>query len=271
MKQARPSSVAPERPSLPAGRPSSPGWQQTLAPGRLPAWVLLPLRLFLGVTFVYAGLQKLTDPHYFRKGTASYIGTQITSFAHGTPLSGLLLNVALPHAQFFGALIALGELAIGLGTLASVLMRPAAFFGALLSLIFFLSASWRVQPYFYGADIVFLFAWITLLLAGPASGGWPMYDARLAERALATMPAPRRPQLARVLAVVLGVTPATVAPEPLTAVPAATQAASGRQPAARRPVVGPPTAPDRGRTAPPQIGPRGGLKGVGRGGGGQRG
>jgi thiosulfate dehydrogenase [quinone] large subunit len=141
--------------------------------------VLVPLRLFLGVTFVYAGLQKLTDPQFFRPSAPRYIGHQITAFAHGSPISGLLLHVALPHAIFVGGLIAFGEIAIGIGTLIGMLARPAACFGLLLSLVFFLSASWKVYPYFYGADIVFCFAWISLGLAPHA--GLPSLDAALAQ------------------------------------------------------------------------------------------
>jgi uncharacterized membrane protein YphA (DoxX/SURF4 family) len=144
----------------------------------LPSWVLLPLRLFLGVTFVYAGLQKLTDPHYFRPSAPGYIGRQITGFAHDSPIGGFLLHVAVPHATMFGALVAYGELALGLATLAGFLMRLAACAGLLLSLIFFLSASWRVYPYFYGADIVFV-------LAGSRSclrGRWPVACPRSTRR-----------------------------------------------------------------------------------------
>ena len=135
--------------------------------------VLLPLRLFLGITFLYAGIQKLTDPQFFNPSATGFIGKQIMAFAHGSPIHNILLHVALPHAVFFGALIALGEIAIGIGTLVGFLFRPAAFFGMLLSLMFFLSASWHVYPYFYGADIVFFFAWTPLLLAGPLGSGLP--------------------------------------------------------------------------------------------------
>lgn len=147
---------------------------------RLPGWVFAPLRLFLAVTFIYAGIQKLTDPQYFNPHAARFIGRQIQGFATGSPIHGLLVSVALPHAAFWGGVIAWGEIAIGLGTLAGLLLRPAAFFGLLLSLLFFLSASWRVFPYFYGADIVFIFAWATLLLAGPLAGGLPALDPWLA-------------------------------------------------------------------------------------------
>src|SRR5712692_5140651 len=80
---------------------------------RLPVWVLLPMRLFLGVTFVYAGIQKLTDPQYFRPSAAGYVGKQIMGFANKSPIHGFLVNIVLPHATFFGALVAYGELAIG--------------------------------------------------------------------------------------------------------------------------------------------------------------
>jgi thiosulfate dehydrogenase (quinone) large subunit len=148
-----------------------------------PGWPLAPLRLFLGVTFVYAGIQKLTDPQFFNPKATGYIGKQIQSFAHGSPISGLLLHVALPHASFFGGLIAYGEIAIGLGALVGLLARPAAFFGMLLSLMFFLSASWRVYPYFYGADIVFTFAWLAMLLAPHA--GLPNLDEEAARQVAA--------------------------------------------------------------------------------------
>ena len=141
-----------------------------------PPWALAPLRLFLGVTFVYAGLQKLTDPQYFDPTASGYIGKQIIGFATDSPIHWLLMDIAAPHAMLFGALVAWGELAIGVGTLLGLLFRPAAFSGGLLSLIFFLSASWSVRPYFYGADIVFVFGWLTLYLAGPGGTGLPAID-----------------------------------------------------------------------------------------------
>src|SRR6266568_5238528 len=150
--------------------------------------VLLPLRLFLGITFLYAGIQKLTDPQFFNPSATGFVGKQIMAFAHGSPIHNVLLHVVLPHAMLFGGLVALGEIAIGIGTLLGFLFRPAAFFGMLLSLMFFLSASWHVYPYFYGADIVFFFAWTPLLLAGPLGSGLPSIDAVLVRRILTDMP-----------------------------------------------------------------------------------
>jgi thiosulfate dehydrogenase [quinone] large subunit len=167
--------------------------------------VLLPLRLFLGITFVYAGIQKLTDPQFFNPSAAGFIGKQIIAFAHGSPIHNVLLHIALPHAILFGALIALGEIAIGIGTLLGLLFRPAAFFGMLLSLMFFLSASWHVYPYFYGSDIVFFFAWTPLLFAGPLGSGLPSVDALLVRRILIDMPPVWRGRLGPVFNFLLGV------------------------------------------------------------------
>ena len=194
--------------------PSRPQTSQTVqaaqvawTPATITARMLGPLRLFLGATFVYAGLQKLTDPQFFASNAPGYIGRQITAFAAGSPIRALLLNEALPHAALFGSLVAWGELAIGVGALLGLLFRPATLFGALLSLLFFLSASWRVHPYFYGSDIVFLFAWLTLLLVGPAAGGWFALDIRLAAWLAARVPPESYPRFERMVAIMLGVHP----------------------------------------------------------------
>jgi len=180
-----------------------------LSPGErakhLAGWILLPLRLFLGVTFVYAGIQKLTDPQYFNHKAPGYIGRQILGFAFGSPIHNFLIYFVVPHATLFGALVAFGELAIGIGTLLGLFLRPAAFFGLLLSLMFFLSASWHVYPYFYGADIVFVFCWITMLIAGPELCWLPALDTWLVARLLENASPASQPRLAQICYILLGV------------------------------------------------------------------
>ena len=148
-------------------------------------WTLLPMRVFLGLTFIYAGIQKLTDPQFFNPSMPGYIATQIKGMAHGSPLHDFLIGVALPHAVLFGWMTALGEIAIGLGTYAGFLFRPAAFFGMLLSLMFFLSASWNTYPYFFGSDIVFVFCWVTMILSGPLNTGLASLDDWITDQLLA--------------------------------------------------------------------------------------
>ena len=67
-----------------------------MLPRIAPATALLPLRLFLGVTFVYAGVQKLSDPGFLHKGAPTYIGSQLHAFANGTPGGFILRALAIP-------------------------------------------------------------------------------------------------------------------------------------------------------------------------------
>jgi len=116
--------------------------------------------------------------------------------------------------------------------------RPAAFFGMLLSLTFFLSASWRVYPYFYGADIVFVFCWITLLIAGPVDSWIASYDMVLVPRLLSITAEEWRPGMAQILYVLLGVrekaTPAVTAIDRGQSRPTAGNYRGGRQAMARQ-------------------------------------
>ena len=147
----------------------------TVAPG----WALMPLRLFLGVTFTYAGLQKLANPAFFRSASPVSIHTQLVGAQRSSPIHALL-GPLVHVAPAVGAVIAIGEVAIGIGTLVGLWSRVAAAAGMALSLGLFLTISFHASPYFTGSDIVFLFAWTPLLLAGAA--GAPALDTWFADR-----------------------------------------------------------------------------------------
>jgi len=180
--------------------------QKSFNKTHISSWVLLPLRLFLGITFIYAGIQKFTDPQFFHSNKPGFIGRQMIAFANGSPIGGFLLHVVVPHSMAFGFMVAYGEIAIGLGILIGLLFRPAAFFGLLLSLIFFFSVTWHVYPYFYGADIVFVFCWITLLINGPLNTGLPTVDEFLALNFLLPSPLHQQRGIAGILDFILGIT-----------------------------------------------------------------
>ncbi len=131
-------------------------------------WALLPLRLFLGVTFVYAGLQKLANPNFFRSASPISIQAQLIASSHTSPLRAILVHL-IPLATPIGIVISFAELAIGVGVLLGLWTRVAAAGGAILSLSLFLTVSFHASPYFTGADIVFLFAWLPFIVAGGGS------------------------------------------------------------------------------------------------------
>jgi thiosulfate dehydrogenase [quinone] large subunit len=131
----------------------------------VPSRALLPLRAFLGFTFCFAGLQKLANPGFFRASDPGSIQAQLAGSARLSPVHALispLTHVAVP----LGLVIAVAELAIGLGTVLGLWQRLAAAGGVALSLLLFLTVSFNASPYYTGADIVFVFAWTPLLLAG---------------------------------------------------------------------------------------------------------
>ena len=146
----------------------------------LAEWALVPLRAFLGVTFVFAGLQKLSNPAFFRASSPISIQSQLAGAVRLSPLHSLLHGLE-PAATVIGWTIAYSELAIGLGTLLGLKARLAAVGGALLSLSLFLTVSFHASPYYTGADIVFFFAWLPLILS--ETGTWLSADAWLARGA----------------------------------------------------------------------------------------
>jgi thiosulfate dehydrogenase [quinone] large subunit len=156
-----------------------------------PATALVPLRAFLGATFVYAGIQKLSDPGFLHPGSPSYIGDQLRGFSQGTPGGVLLRTFALPHAQLAGVGVALTEIAVGLLVLLGLGTRVAAAAGLGLNLVLFLTASWKTHPYFLGSDIVFVFAWLPFVLAG--SAGQPALEHALARSRAPARRAPMAP------------------------------------------------------------------------------
>jgi thiosulfate dehydrogenase [quinone] large subunit len=150
----------PIRPALPVDPDSV--WARRLSD---PGWLLLPLRAFLGFTFFFAGLQKLANPSYLDASKPTSVAGQMRLLRHSSPI-GALVNASLHAPVLVGLLIALGELAVGVGTLLGLFARLAAVGGVLLSLTFFLTVSWNTTPYYYGSDIVFVFAWLTLFAVG---------------------------------------------------------------------------------------------------------
>jgi len=150
------------------------GWARSVPGGHL-----VVLRAFLGVTFCYAGLDKLATRGFFQASNPASIQAQLNASALSTPV-GHLLHPVIHIAVLVGLLISFGELAVGIGTLLGLYARLAAGGGMLLALLFFLTVSYNSSPYFYGPDIVFVFAWTPFVLNG--AGALSLDAAFLARR-----------------------------------------------------------------------------------------
>jgi thiosulfate dehydrogenase [quinone] large subunit len=127
---------------------------------------MLPLRAFLGATFVYAGLDKILDPAFLQATGPGSIGAQLDGFVRVSPIGPLVQLFGQPFPVAIGLLIAVAEIAVGLGALSGLLFRLAAAGGLALSVLFWLTASWAIKPYYYGPDLPYALGWLTLALAG---------------------------------------------------------------------------------------------------------
>jgi thiosulfate dehydrogenase [quinone] large subunit len=128
------------------------------------SWSVRLLRLWLGITFTYAGLDKALDGGFLNPEATTYIGKQLAGFAQQSPISPLL-NKMVEHATLVGAGTMVGEIAIGLATLFGVFPFLAAIAGAGLSASLWLSSSFYVTPYFLASNTAYLIMWLVFALS----------------------------------------------------------------------------------------------------------
>lgn len=129
-----------------------------------PLSALLPLRVFLGVVFLYAGLSKIADTTFLDDSSPLSMHASVVAVKAQSPI-GALLGPVVDHSAVFGLLMAVGEIAVGIGTLAGLLHRIAAAGGVVLALSLFLTVSWGADPWYTGADLGYAVAFVPLLLS----------------------------------------------------------------------------------------------------------
>ena len=150
-------------------------------PGQQLGRVLFPLRAFIAVVFIYGGIYKIADTRFLDATSRQSMHASVLAVRHTSPIGGLLGPV-VDHSFLFGLLMAVAELAVGLGVLLGLWTRVAAAGGMLLAASLWLTVSWGARPWFTSADLVYLFAFTPLLIAG--SGGVLSIDAWLAAVAI---------------------------------------------------------------------------------------
>ncbi|MEV5380588.1 DoxX family membrane protein [Streptomyces nondiastaticus] len=141
--------------------------------------VLLPLRIFLGLISIYAGMGKLCDPVYFDGGKRGSMVAWLTAL-HPWPAAEPLRDLALAHPVGAGLTVAFLQVVVGVLTIVGLWQRLAASIGVLLSAVLIVTVSWRSTPVYDAPDIIYLAAWSPLVIAGA-----PFYsiDGRLAGEA----------------------------------------------------------------------------------------
>jgi thiosulfate dehydrogenase (quinone) large subunit len=128
----------------------------------------LPIRIFLGVSWLSSGLGKLGNPAWTDGGVAlrGYWTNAVQVPAEGRPpityewyrdFLNMLLNA---NAEtWFSWVIMLGEVAIGLGLIVGALTGIAAFFGAFMNMSFLLAGTASTNPVLFTMAIGLVLAW----------------------------------------------------------------------------------------------------------------
>jgi thiosulfate dehydrogenase [quinone] large subunit len=135
----------------------------------------LPIRLFVGFSFLEAGLHKLFPAGKaigagWLDGGASLLGYWQSAVkipdAPARPAITFewyrdFLNLLIGnHAQtWFAYLIVFGEIAVGMGLIFGALTGIAAFFGALMNMSFLLAGSASTNPVLFALGIGLILAW----------------------------------------------------------------------------------------------------------------
>jgi thiosulfate dehydrogenase [quinone] large subunit len=128
----------------------------------------LPIRLFVGIAWLDAGLHKFTDPEWTSGGAAlrAYWERAASLPEQGRPpityewyrdFINLLLN---NNAEtWFAWVITVGEIAVGVGLIIGLLTGIAAFFGAFMNMSFLLAGSASTNPVMFALAIGLILAW----------------------------------------------------------------------------------------------------------------
>ena len=128
----------------------------------------LPIRVWLGMQWVEAGLHKLPDPAWMKTGVAlkGFWTGAIQVPAEGRPPIAYawyreFLEAAL-NAQaytWFAKVVVIGELLIGIALILGIFVGLTAFFAGFMNWNFIMAGSASVNGMFFGMAVMLVLAW----------------------------------------------------------------------------------------------------------------
>ncbi len=135
------------------------------------SWLWLVARLYLGYTWISAGLGKLSNPAWVQTGEAlkgfwqqavlipaAPAHPAISFVWYRTFLQGMLDSGAY---TWFAKIIVTGEILIGVGLILGIFTGIAAFFGGFLNWNFMMAGSASTNPVLFTISILLILAWKT--------------------------------------------------------------------------------------------------------------
>lgn len=147
---------------------SGPAFTQFLFHDARAGLIWLPIRVFLGFSWLESGLGKVTGTGWLDGGAAleRYWMNAVQVPETGRPPISFewyrdFIQVLIDNGAWtwFAPLIAFGEVAVGLGLLFGCLTGIAAFFGALMNMSFLLAGSASTNPIMFTLAVGIMLAW----------------------------------------------------------------------------------------------------------------
>jgi thiosulfate dehydrogenase (quinone) large subunit len=126
------------------------------------AGILTILRLYVGYSWLTAGLHKLTgggfDTTGFLKGAiANPVKGPDGSLVYSTYVT-FLKSFALPNAHIFNTIVPLGEFLVGVGLILGCLTTAAMFFGLVMNFAYVMAGTISTNPMDILLGVIILFA-----------------------------------------------------------------------------------------------------------------
>lgn len=135
------------------------------------SWLWLILRVYMGYTFVTAGIEKLTSPAWTQGGVALkgfwQAAVAVGEGAHGSPIAfgwyrdfiNFLLNSG--SYTWFAWLILISEILVGVALILGAFTGIAGFVGGFLSWNFMMAGTASINPVVFTIGILLILAWKT--------------------------------------------------------------------------------------------------------------
>ncbi len=121
------------------------------------------MRIFLGITWIYAGWDKASDSGFLTEGSATFIGTQLSAYSTNSPIDFLIIPL-LEYSTQVGIFVMLTEFAIGVATLLWIAPASAALGGFFMSVGLWLASSFYIEPYFFASNSAYAILWLSFFL-----------------------------------------------------------------------------------------------------------
>ena len=132
------------------------------------AWLWLLVRLWLGYQWIEAGWHKVTDPAWTQTGESilGYWTRAVAIPEGGRPAisfdwyrSFLQMLIDTEAQSWMGAMVAYGELLIGIALILGIFTGISAFFGGFMNLNFMLAGTASTNPVLFVLAVFLILAW----------------------------------------------------------------------------------------------------------------